>query len=213
VPSWKVAIEVYDSARFQQAFERLVTTANERIAAEGHQGRVVLEREEVGNRIDWVVRFTGEEPGHVPMRYTFTGGYLVAAPSQVLLDRAIEQRRNGYTLARSKKFQDLLPRDGQVNVSAAVWQHLGPVIGPLAGRLSAVVDSKEAREIEAMASESHPRLITAYAEEDRIVIGSRGEAGIGSLLGSVVSAREIGMLGGVLDRLHHAEAKGATDAP
>jgi ferric-dicitrate binding protein FerR (iron transport regulator) len=213
VPSWKVAIEVYDSARFQQAFERLVTTANERIAAEGHQGRVVLEREEVGNRIDWVVRFTGEEAGHVPMRYTFTGGYLVAAPSQVLLDRAIEQRRNGYTLARSKKFQDLLPRDGQVNVSAAVWQHLGPVIGPLAGRLSAVVDSKEAREIEAMASESHPRLITAYAEEDRIVIGSRGEAGIGSLLGSVVSAREIGMLGGVLDRLHHAEAKGATDAP
>ena len=116
------------------------------------------------------------------MRYTFVDGYLVGAPSQVLLDRAIEQRRNGYTLARSKEFQALLPRDGQVNVSAAVWQHLGPVIGPLAGRFSGIVDSEEARQIEALAAESHPRLITAYAEDDRIVIGSRGEArsGVGS---------------------------------
>jgi len=147
------------------------------------------------------------------MRYTFVDGYFVAAPSQILLDRAIEQRRNGYTLTRSGGFRALLPRDGQVNVSAVVWQHLGPVIGPLAGQFAGVVDSKEARELEAMAAESHPRLITAYAEDDRIVVGSRGESGLGSVLGSIVSAHELGALGRVLERVHEANPNGVPKTP
>jgi hypothetical protein len=209
VPSWKVAVEVYDPARFQTAFEALVAWANERIAAEGHTGQVVVGREEIGNRTDWVVRFNGPEAGSTPMRYTFVDGYLIAAPSQVLLDRAIEQRGNGYTLTRSKEFLALLPRDGEVNVSALVWEHLGPTIGPLAERFAGVIDSKEAREIEAMAAESRPRLFTAYAEDDRIVIGSRGEAGLGSLLGSIISAQNLSVLGRIAEHAHHSDSVGA----
>jgi hypothetical protein len=206
VPSWKLAVEVYDTERFQTAFRALIDKANEQIAAAGHDGRIVLERADAGNRTDWVVRFTGSEATNVPMRYTFVDGYLLAAPSQVILDRAIEQRGNGYTLTRSKEFQALLPRDGEVNVSAAVWQKLGPVVGQLAAGVSGVVDSAEARRIEAMAAESRPHLITAYAAEDRIVVGSRGEAGIGELLGSVIATREIAMLGRLVDGQRHQQA-------
>ena len=92
VPSWKVAIEVYDPARFQTEFTSLVSRINDRIAAEGQEGRIVLEREDAGNRTDWVVRFTSPSAGDHTMRYTFVDGYLIAAPSRVLIDQAIEQR-------------------------------------------------------------------------------------------------------------------------
>src|SRR5262249_33868676 len=78
VPSWKLAIEVYDTAGFQRAFTALVAKANERLAASGHDGRIVVESSTAGNRTDWVVRFTAPEAGNVPMRYTFVDGYLVA---------------------------------------------------------------------------------------------------------------------------------------
>ena len=144
------------------------------------------------------------------MRYTIVDGYLVAAPSRVLLDRAIEQRGNGYTLTRSSAFLDLLPRDGQINVSAAVWEHLGPTIGPLAGKLSGVVNLDEARELEAMATESRPHLVTAYAADDRIVVASRGEAGIGSMLGSLISAERLSVLGRLVEHAQHAKPQGDT---
>jgi hypothetical protein len=57
-----------------------------------------------------------------------------------------------------------------------------------------------------MAAESRPHLITAYAAEDRIVVGSRGEAGIGELLGSVIATREIAMLGRLVDGQRHQQA-------
>jgi len=213
VPSWKIAVEVYDPAGFQAALERLLALANDRIAATGNAGQFVTEREDVGNRTDWVLRFNGPEAGPTPMRYTFVDGYLVAAPSQILLDRAIEQRRNGYTLTRSPEFQALLPRDGEVNVSALVWEHLGPVVGPLAERFAGVFDSDEAREIEAMAAESQPRLVTAYAEDDRIIVGSRGEAGLGSMLGSIISAQNLSVLGRIADEAHRAHPRGEPATP
>jgi hypothetical protein len=206
IPSWKVAIEVYDAARFQSEFTSLVSTINARLAAEGHEGRIVVESEDAGNRTDWVVRYTGPETvaGAGAMRYTIVDGYLIAAPSRVLIDRAIEQRGNGYTLTRSSAFGALLPADGQVNVSAFVWQHLGPTLGPLASRISGTLASEEMKALEAMAGENRPRLVTAYAEDNLIVVNSRGDAGLGSMLGSIVSAHGLGVLGHALDHAREA---------
>ena len=210
VPSWKVAIEVYDQARFQTEFTSLVATINTRIAAEGHEGRLVLEPEDAGNRTDWVVRYTGPQAaaGVGTMRYTIADGYLIAAPSRVLIDRAIEQRGNGYTLTRSSEFAALLPADGHVNFSAFVWQDLGPTIGPLVLKVSGALATDDRTALEAMAGESGPRLVTAYAEDDRIVVNSRGDAGLGSMLGSIVSAHGLGALGEALD--HARQAGGET---
>jgi hypothetical protein len=205
VPSWKVVVEVYDPVRFQSELTNLVSRLNDRIASEGHEGRIVVERADTGNRTDWVVRFTGTEAEGHAMRYTFADGYLIAAPSQVLIDRAIEQRANGYTLARSTEFAALLPTDGQVNLSAFVWQHLGPTIGPLASKLSGAIAGEQLNALGQLSSDSKPRLVTAYAEDDRIVISARGEAGLGSLLGSMISAQQLSSLGTVLDHARHAK--------
>jgi hypothetical protein len=212
VPSWKVAIEVYDPARFQTEFASLVSTINAHLAAEGQEGRLVIESEDAGNRTDWVVRYTGPQTvaGAGSMRYTIVDGYLIAAPSRVLIDRAIEQRGNGYTLARSSEFATLLPADGHVNLSAFVWQHLGPTLGPLASKISGTLATDEMKALEAMAGESRPRLVTAYAEDNLIVVNARGDAGLGSMLGSIVSAHGLGVLGHALD---HAREAGGDATP
>jgi hypothetical protein len=213
IPSWKFAIEIYDPSGFQTEFVNLTSRLNDRIAAEGQTGRIVVESENVGNRTDWVVRFTGPEAQGNTMRYTFTDGYLIAAPSRALIDLAIEQRGNGYTLTRSSAFTALLPSDGQVNVSAFLWEHLGPTVGPLASKLSGAVALDEMKALEAMSAESGPRLVTAYAEDERIVVSSRGDAGLGSLLGSIMSGTGLGTFGRVLNHVQqvgHAAPVGGT---
>jgi hypothetical protein len=212
VPSFKAAIEVYDPAGFQTAFANLITRINDRIASEGHEGRIVVESENAGNRTDWVVRFTGSETQGNTVRYTISNGYLIAASSRALIDLAIEQKGNGYTLTRSSQFTALLPADGHVNLSAFVWEHLGPTVGPLASMVSGALDAGELKTLQSVTSESTPRLVTVYAEDDRIVINSRGDAGLGSLLGSMVSADGLGTLTHVL-ALAHAKQIGHAGGP
>jgi hypothetical protein len=198
IPSWKLVIEVYDPTTFQQEFTNLTSLINDHIAAEGHEGRIVVENEAIGNRTDWVVRFTGPEAQGHTMRYTVVDGYLIAAPSRARIELAIEQRGNSYTLTRSSSFTALLPSDGHVNLSAFVWEHLGPTVGPLASKLSGAVAADELKALDAISAESGPRLVIAYAEDDRIVISSHGDAGLGSLLGSVMSAHPLGTLDKIL---------------
>ena len=211
VPSWKVVVEVIDPAGFQTEFTSLVNRINEHLAASEQEGRLVLESEDLGNRIDWTVRFTGSQDvnGVGTMRYTISDGYLIAAPSRALIDLAIQQRGNGYTLIRSAEFTALLPADGHVNVSAFGWQHMGPTLGPLASRLGGALGGEDIQRLEAMAGESRPRLVTAYAEDDRIVIDSRGDASLGSMIGSMLSAQSLGALGHAFAAAH-ANAGGPT---
>ncbi len=208
VPSYKLVVEIYDPVRFQTELETLAGWINDRLASEGHEGRIVLTREDIGNRTDWVVRFTGPDAEGGSMRYTITDGYLVAAPSRALIDVAIEQRRNDYSLTRSTPFAELLPADGHVNVSSFVWEHLGPTVGPLAARFSGALGADDAKSLEAVAAESHPHLVTAYAEDDRIVINARGQGGLDSLLASFLSAHHLEALGEAMDRARHAEQPG-----
>ena len=98
--------------------------------------------------------------------------------------------------------------DGHVNVSAFGWEHMGPTLGPLAARIGSALQSDEMKHLEAMSAESRPRLVTAYAEDDRIVISSRGDAGLGAVLGSLVSAQHLGALGHALEAAR-AHAGGA----
>lgn len=200
VPSWKLIVEVVDPVAFQTEFTNLVGRVNDHLAEHGQEGRLVLSSEDAGNRTDWIVRYTGptDVEGAGTMRYTIVDGYLVAAPSRALLDLAIEQRGNGYTLTRSAPFTALLPADGHVNVSAFAWEHLGPSLGPIASGVGAALQADQLKQLQAMAGEQKPRLVTAYAEDDRIVISSRGESSLGALLETVISAHSVGSLNYVL---------------
>jgi hypothetical protein len=210
VPSWKVVIEVTDPAGFQTRLTSLVARINDHLAAAGQEGRLTLTSEDIGNRTDWTLRFTGPQAtaGTDTMRYTIANGYLIAAPSRALIDLAIQQQGNGYTLAHSAEFLRLLPTDGQVNVSAFLWEHLGPTVGPLASKVAGALAVDDMKNLEKMAGDSRPRLVTAYAEDDRIIINSRGDASLGSILGSFVSEDSLGTLGRAIG--HIQNERGAT---
>jgi hypothetical protein len=199
VPAWKLVIEVYDAQRLQGSLEKLSRWVNGKLEAEGKPGRLTFGSEEAGNRTDWILRFTGTGNDEANMlRYTIVDGYFVAAPSRVLLDRAIEQRGNGYSITRSAAFTQLLPRDGDVNVSALVWQNLGPALGPIAGRLTGLLADEQLQELNAFAQGAKPSLVTLSAGNDRIVLNSQGDPGFGSMLGSVFSMNQLGMLSELL---------------
>ena len=91
--------------------------------------------------------------------------------------------------------------------SGGTWflpTYLGPTLGPLASRVAGAIASDDMAHLEAMAGESHPRLVTVYGEDDRIVIYSRGDLGLGSMLGSLISAQNLGALGRAIGHAQNA---------
>ena len=158
-PSWKLVLEVYDQVRFQAAIEKMVELANR----ESKQaGALKLEKAPAGG---YVLR--GIRPG-VEAHYVHVDGYLVAAPSRALVDRALQIRKSGATLLRSPRFAALMPRDSQPYFSGLLYHDLGAVLGPLLGALG------QGKAAQAGA----PSLMLLYGGPDRIQL-----AGTGSFLG------------------------------
>jgi hypothetical protein len=93
---------------------------------------------------------------------------------------------------------DLLPRDGDVNVSALVWQNLGPSLAPAVAKLAGLIDDQQIRDLNSFASQAKPSLVTLTAKDDRIIIGAQSEPGFGSMLGSVISVNQLGLLSNML---------------
>lgn len=169
-PAWKVIVEVYDPARLQASLQTLVTRARDEAQREDRPP-LRLEAEQAGGETYYVVR--GGLPFEV--HYAYSGGYLVAAPSRALVRKAIQARANGDTLARSERLRALFTPDRDVNVSAVLYQNLGPLVGSLleapgAARLSA----EQRRSVQALAGEAGPTLLCAYGEPDGIRVAGLG---------------------------------------
>ncbi len=199
-PSWKLVVEVYDPARLQQTFERAVAHLNEKLQAEGKAG-IQMVAEQRGGRTFYSVR--GTEP-KVELNYLFEDGYLLAGTSRALLERALQQRDSGVTLATTAKFRDLLGPDGQVNVSALVYQNLGP----LAKSASKVLPGGSTNgngppsgpaAISKWLAAQGPTLYYAYAEPDRIVFAGSNQHPLGLNLGTLAG---LGGITGMMDRAH-----------
>jgi hypothetical protein len=185
-PSWKLVAEVYEPARLQQTFERAVARLNDELRAEGKAG-VQLASEESGGHTFYAVQ--GTEP-KVELHYVFEDGYLLAGPSRALLERSLQQRESQATLATTAKFRDLLGPDGQVNVSALVYQN----VAPLAKSASKVLPSGAAKDggpqggpaaITRWLAAQGPTLYYAYAEADRIVFAGSNQNPLGLNLGTL----------------------------
>lgn len=175
-PAWKMVAEVYDAGRLQTAIEQMVALA----AEHGGNGPAIT-AETSGGRT--VYHVTGPQGGGA--YYLYSDGYLVAAPSVALLDRALDARAAGTTLPASAAFRELLPADGHANFSGLFYQHLGPVLEPVAGQIAGLAGGAEAGSMGAaqaqalaeLAAEGGPTLGYAYGESDRIVIAATGPRG------------------------------------
>src|SRR5258708_28337057 len=90
--------------------------------------------------------------------------------------RAMQNRQNGVTLARSEKFRALLPHDRYPSFSGLIYHNVGPLIGPIADQLKTLhaIPAAQRASIETLRANSGPGLIFAYGEPDRIVISGTG---------------------------------------
>jgi hypothetical protein len=194
-PSWKMVLEVYDPVHLQQTYERLVEHLNRVAAKEGKAG-FQWERSEMGGLTYYTLKSLdlGAE-----LSYTYVNGYLIAAPSRALVDRAVRYRENGYTLLNSPRFVAALPEDKNANFSALFYQNLAPVLGPLARKMGDVAGKLgEDKQLEAsLLSGITPVLAYAYARGDHILFSVNGENGPLGLSPSTV----LGMPG--VFGLHH----------
>jgi hypothetical protein len=172
-PSWKLILEVYDAARLQQTVERVAAEINKYAQRDGKRG-VAIERTEQGGR----TYYTFKSLDHAAeFSYAFVSGYLIAAPSRALIDRAIQYRDAGQTLVRSPRFVAALPADKQANFSALVYHNLGALVAPLArAGVGANLPEGGQQALKTLA-DSAPTLAYAYAYGDRIVMSLNTEDG------------------------------------
>lgn len=194
-PSWKLVAEVYDPARLQQTFERAVTHINDEVKKHG-KGTLSLSSEESGGRTYYSIR--SSEGDKIGFTWVYEQGYLLAGPSRALLERAIQQRDSGVSLASTAKFRDLLGPDGQVNVSAMVYQNLAPLAESVSKAVPDSVEKQGGRGPEALKNlliGQGPTLYYAYAETDRIVMAGSNQNPLGLNLSTLAGLG--GMIGGM----------------
>ncbi|HEY0375508.1 MAG TPA: FecR domain-containing protein [Pyrinomonadaceae bacterium] len=174
-PSWKMVFEVYDQARLQQTFERVVEEVNQRAAKVG-AGGLQWERSESGGHTFYVLKSVTYG---VELHYTYANGYLVAAPSRAMVERALQYRESGYTLLNSPRFTSTLPADGQVNFSAIFYHDLAPLLAPVSGQLERATKemTEEQRRAIRATAEAPPTLAYAYAQGDALVFAADSEGG------------------------------------
>jgi hypothetical protein len=200
-PSWKLVAEVYDPARLQHTFERMVLRLDAELRKDG-KGGMKLTVEQAGGRTFYAI--SSQQP-KLSVCYVFEDGYLVAAPSRALLERSLQQRESGVSLASHPKFRDLLGQDGQVNVSAFVYQNLAPVLDA-ASRLitqGAVDPRRPNGALKSLILGQGPTLVYAYAEEDRILFASSNTSPLG------LNLQTLAGFGGILGMMDEAHGEAA----
>jgi ferric-dicitrate binding protein FerR (iron transport regulator) len=200
-PSWKLVAEVYDPARLQQTFERVVQRLDTELRKDG-KGGLKLTQEQAGGRTFYAI--ASQQP-KLSVHYVFEDGYLVAAPSRALLERSLQQRESGVSLASHPKFRDLLGQDGQVNVSAFVYQNLAPVLDAASGLIpqGAADPRRPDGALKSLILGQGPTLVYAYAEEDRILFASSNTSPLG------LNLQTLAGFGGILGMMDEAHGEAA----
>jgi ferric-dicitrate binding protein FerR (iron transport regulator) len=164
VPSWKLVAEVNDPARFETGLEKWVAAYNQAAAATGSVP-LRTSREMADGRA-WYLLGWGQPNPLSEAHYTFSSGYLIAAPTRPLVERALETSVTGISLARSQPFTSLLPHDSYTDFSAVMYQNIGTALAPFAAMLGAKGPDL---------THLKPLLVTAYAEPQRITLASTGD--------------------------------------
>ena len=164
-PSWKALIEVHDSVRLEKTLERLTqSTRNMSEAKAAHQ--IAIESSMVGGQTFYALHDLAS--GNYVAHYTYSGGYMILAPSRALVMEALRTHATGDSLAQSTAFKALLPKDENDNYSALAYQNLSPVLTPLLSQFS----GESAEAIRHLAQDARPTAICAWGKENRIEVAS-----------------------------------------
>jgi hypothetical protein len=164
-PSWKMVVEINDANRLENTLERLnQAIANQPHGKDFHQ--ISIEPSEVDGQRFFALR--DGNSGTVVANYTYSGGFMIIAPTRAMLIDALHTHASGNSLARSAAFRALLPKDENENYSAVAYQNLSPVLTPLLSQFS----GESAIAIQKLAADSRPTAICAWGKESRIEVAS-----------------------------------------
>jgi len=185
-PAWKLIVEVYDPGRLQSTIETLLARLEEHSSEAG----ITLSSESERGRTYYLLAAGSDDGEPVEVHYLYDQGYLVAAPSRAMLDRALRTRASHFSLLDSQQLQDLMPVDEYLNFSGLVYQNVGSLVSPLLSKIAGVgaqLSPEQGQLVEELAAETlSPSLYSFYGEDDEI---------------RVVATSEGALLGGALDRL------------
>jgi hypothetical protein len=171
IPAWKAVIEVNDQTHLQASFEQTVAKINEYATAHGKQG-FVWENAASGERMFYTLKSLDFG---VQACYTFAYGYLVAAPTRTLVERALQYRDSSTSLLSSSRFKAALPEDKQANFSAMFYYNL-TAVAPLARGVSRQMPRGPGMTLESLAS-GKPMLAYVYAQDGRFTLSANSEDG------------------------------------
>jgi hypothetical protein len=181
LPSWKLVMEVQDPGRLALSLERLVAELNRVTTAAGRPG-LTWERQETASPIKsaavatsdtFILRASGAP---FEAHLLFVDGYLVVAPNDKMLHRAVRARQGGQVLRGSWRFHQLLPPDREANFSAVVYHNLGEAASAVAGWLggTGALHSEQQQGLDRLVREAKPGLFYVYGGSQDIQVASTG---------------------------------------
>ena len=197
VPSWKLVVEVYDPARFQATLQKVVDAYNREAASRG--GVPIRTSQEVAEGRTYYMVAWGNPNPLTEAHYTFSDGYLIAAPSRALIGKALQVKTSGTSITHSTRFVTMVPRDRNMNFSALIYQNLGTTLAPITGLLGSFIPAGNAAQSRMLQNLGNmkPTLIAAYGEQDRISVATSGDL-MGMSLTNLVSGNLLGIAGNAI---------------
>jgi hypothetical protein len=176
VPSWKVVLQVNDPARLMTTVDRLLAEVNRELVARGRRPLRLDHRDSRGRTLWSLTEPGGGVAGALGLHWLFADGYMVLAPTDELLQRAVRARQSNFHLRGSDRFRALTPPDRQANFSALVYHNLGQASAAVAdwlgGGNALGADQREA--IQRFAASARPALVYAYGDDREIQVASTG---------------------------------------
>jgi len=112
--------------------------------------------------------------------YTFADGYMLAAPSRVLLTKAMAVKASRASITHSPNFIALLPRDHYNNFSAVIYQNLGTTLAPIISLFGGMIPQGRGpagsgpESMIKNLSNMKSTMIAAYGEPDKISVATSG---------------------------------------
>jgi hypothetical protein len=174
-PSWKVILEVHDSARLENTIQWAVTEIN-REAEARQMPTWTLTGETVDGKTFHALTSSGSV---MEIHFTSWMGYMIFSSSRALLMDAIRIHDSGTSIRHSAAFRAELPPDGRDTASAIMYQNfasLAQSVPSVATDISK--DVRESLQAAVLFQQSLPKVVFVYGEPNRILGAAKGSYGL-----------------------------------
>jgi hypothetical protein len=187
-PAWKAVIEAYDETVLQDSIEWSIARFNEYAVAEGLDSSIELIPNEVAGYDGYWVNLkadiqVGGGDGEInfgfesaSFHYAYVDGYLVAGPSEALINRAIGFYQSGSGLQTDPEFRELLSRDGYLDFSAVFFNRLGELFNDVMNTLPSNLSEEQAAVVASLDTDIGASMTSLLALPDAIHFAHSGGA-------------------------------------